>query len=176
MNKPLDELYFVWLYGQVGSVNEKNPSRSYWRLLKLLHNKEFVWLIPNDDNRAADGCDLRREFCSQEGIYNVDPNWMGLGCSMFELLIAMSRRLAFQDDGTPDRWFWCLIENLELEVYNDNTRPADRKIGHILDRVIWRTYRKNGVGGLFPLKQAREDQREVELWYQMSNYLLENSF
>lgn len=176
MNAPLDELYFKWLYGQVGSVNEKNPSRTYWRLLKRLYNKEFIWLIPNDDNRAADGRDLRQEFCDQEGLHNVDPGWMNLGCSMLELLIALSRRLAFQDDGTPERWFWCLIENLELEVYNDNALHADRAIDHTLNKVIWRTYRRNGVGGLFPLKQARQDQRDIELWYQMSNYLLENSY
>ena len=32
----------------------------------------------------------------------------------------------------------------------------------------------NGTGGLFPLKRPRVNQRRVEVWYQMSEYLMEN--
>ena len=39
--------------------------------------------------------------------------------------------------------------------------------------IIWRTYDSNGYGGLFPLRNPREDQRKVELWYQLNAYLLE---
>lgn len=84
---PLDELYFTWLYSQVGSVKDRNPSRSYWKILRKLFTKEFVWIVPNDDNRAEDGRDLRLEFLEEHDIQDVDPNWMRLGCSMLELLI-----------------------------------------------------------------------------------------
>jgi hypothetical protein len=176
VDAPLDELYFNWLYGQVGSLAEKNPSRTYWRMLKQLYTKEFVWIIQNDDNRAIDGQDLRREFIDQEGLSNVDLNWMRLGCSMFELLIGLSRRLSFEDGGEPTVWFWHLIENLGLEQYNDNTRVPEEKIDDILNRVIFRTYDRKGRGGLFPMNKTREDQREVELWYQLNEYLIEHSY
>lgn len=174
MNAPLDELYFQWLYGQVGSLEEKNPSHTYWELLRQLYNKEFVWIIQNDDNRAIDGQALRREFIDQEGITGVDSGWMQLSCSMLELLIALSRRLAFEDGSEVHIWFWRLIENLGLERFNDNTRVPTKLVEGTLNRLIFRTYDRKGHGGLFPLNRTREDQREVELWYQLNEYLIEN--
>jgi hypothetical protein len=55
MHEPLEEAYFRWLCNQVVNVKLKNPSRTYWSLLKQLHSREFVWIIPNDDNRLEDG-------------------------------------------------------------------------------------------------------------------------
>ena len=175
MSEPLDELYFQWLYRQVASDRLKNPARTYWSLFRHLYTKEFVWLIPNDDNRIEDGRDLRYEFLDDEGIDEVSREWLELGCSMFELLIGLSRRLAFEAEGQPRGWFWLLLENLQLETYNDDIyMHLDRDdIDETLDRVIWRTYSPDGHGGLFPLNPPRRDQRKVELWYQMSSYIQE---
>jgi hypothetical protein len=175
MNEPLDELYLTWLYGQIGSVRLKNPSKTYWSLARQLFTTEFFWIIPNDDNRLADGRDLRLEFIDESEIDVIDPDWMSLGCSMLEMLIALSRRLNFQDDESPKEWFWKLIENLDLEQCTDaryNQQTHDR-VDSVLDRIIWRKYDANGHGGLFPLEHARHDQREVEIWYQLSAYLIE---
>lgn len=172
MSRPLDEAYFDWLYDQVGSVRIGNPSKTYWKMLELLFFKEFVWIVSNDDNRAEDGRDLRLEFVNEKGI-KADRNWMDLGCSMLELLIGLSRRLAFEADGRASDWFWKLINNIGLDQYHDGMHLPKEKINEILDNIIWRNYRPNGHGGLFPLDHAVEDQREVELWYQLSAYLLE---
>lgn len=175
MSEPLDELYFRWLYAQVGSVKLKNPSRTHWSLLKLLHMKEFVWIIPNDDNRLEDGRDLRDEFVYEIRHMDVEPEWMSLGCSMLEMLIGLARRLWFEDDHFQiDEWFWHLMENLGLSGFSDRGGWDEQDVEDILNAVIWRIYEPDGRGGLFPLKNAQEDQREVELWYQMSEYLLEN--
>lgn len=173
MKKPLDELYFTWLYGQVSSVKEKNPSRTYWVLLRHLYQKEFVWIIPNDDNRSEDGKELRYLFVEEQGIRSVDKNWYHLGCSIFEMLIALSRRLAFETDDEPLGWFWKMIENLGLERFNDNVPYPKDEIEEILNTVIFRTYKRNGSGGLFPLRRTSKDQREVEIWYQVCDYILE---
>lgn len=174
MNKPLDELYFVWLYSQVGDPEIKNPDFTYWGMLKQLFTKEFIWLIPNDDNRIGDGKDLRSEFVDTEGLQDVDLDWMNLGCSMLELLIGLSRRLSFEVDGEPRDWFWHLIRNLKLDKYTDKNHVRNQQqIDDILDRVIFRTYHGDGQGGIFPLRHARRDQREVELWYQLNAYVLE---
>ena len=173
MDKPLDELYFVWLYSQVGDPDTKNPSRTYWRLLKQLFTKEFVWIVANDDNRLEDGRDLRREFAG-DNFDNIDPDWLRLGCSMLELLIGLSRRLSFEAEGEPRDWFWHLIENLGLGRFND--RDLDEKtVDDAMERIIWRTYNHNGSGGLFPLNNAPEDQTRVELWYQLCAYVLERT-
>lgn len=173
MAEPLDELYLRWLYSQVGNVKLKDPRRTHWSLMRLLYKKEFVWLIPNDDNRLEDGRDLRMEFIHEFEITDVDPDWMTIGCSMLEMLIGLSRRLNFEeDDNTVADWFWELIVNLGMQ---DIDADFDRKGTHgdTLDRVIWRTYKPSGRGGLFPLKHPEEDQRDVEIWYQLSAYLLE---
>lgn len=175
MNAPLDEQYFTWLYSQVGSVRLRNRNRTHWSLLKQLYETEFVWFVPNDDNRVEDGRDLRLEFLDSEGIDKASSDWLHMGCSMLEMLIGLSRRLAFEDDGEPRSWFWHLIDTLELTEYNDNNYDylVAQHVEETLHRVIYRRYRADGVGGLFPLRHAEEDQRNVELWYQMSAYLLE---
>lgn len=173
MSAPLDDLYLEWLYSQVGSVKRTNPSATYWKLLKLLFTKEFVWIVPNDDNRIEDGKDLRYEFLDELEIHTEDRDWLGLGCSMLELFIGLSRRLAFDGDGLASDWFWELIDNLGLRSYNDRAKIPEDQVDEILNRIIWRTYNYDGSGGLFPLKHAREDQRDVELWYQMNAYLIE---
>lgn len=173
MKAPLDELYFRWLYDQVADSRVDIPSRTYWRLLKLLFTKEFVWFVPNDDNRIEDGRDLRCEFVDQTQLKDVDQGWMHLGCSFFELLIALSRRLSFEADGESRDWFWHMLENIGLHIYNDQQALPFQDIDEILDQVIWRTYKPNGVGGLFPLEGPCQDQRDIELWYQLSAYILE---
>lgn len=176
MNEPLDELYLKWLYRQVGNVRLKNPARTYWVLLRQLYKKEFVWIIPNDDNRLEDGRDLRDRFVDEEGINSPDPHWMDLGCSMLEVLVALAQCLNFEDESRDvGEWFWELIHNLGLRNSTDANPRAESEINDILDGVIWRTYNRSGVGGLFPLHHAKKDQRNVELWYQLNAYLLENN-
>lgn len=165
---PLDELYFKWLYEQVA-----DSFPSYWKLLKLLYTKEFVWFVPNDDNRIEDGRDLRYEFVDQFKNENPDQGWMRLGCSFLELLIGLSRRFSFECEGEPREWFWHILKNINLHDYDDDKTLPIQDIDDILDRVIWRTYKHNGVGGLFPLVEPCQDQREIELWYQLSAYILE---
>ena len=173
MPEPLDEQYLTWIYARIGDVNEKRPSKTYWHLLRLLYCKEFVWLIPNDDNRVEDGRDLRYEFLDDAGLSgNVDPNWMGLGCSVLELLIAMAEHLTFVADGTVRNWFWELLTNLGLSGYTDRGFD-EQQVTDIVDRFIWRNYEPDGFGGIFPLKHPHEDQRGVELWYQLNSYVLE---
>ncbi len=174
MAEPLEEQYFVWLYRQVASVRARNPTRTYWSFIRLLHQKEFDWSVPNDDNRVEDGRDLRYEFASEHGFV-LDEDWASLKCSMLEMLIALSRRLSFEAEGETRGWFWELVKNIGLDDYNDNyIQGCDTQLViFALNRVIDREYEADGHGGLFPLNDSREDQREIELWNQASLYLME---
>lgn len=169
----LDDAYLAWLYLQVGarSVRESDPSRTHWRLLRQMHETDFVWLVPNDDNRAADGLELRYEFMDEKAIL-PDRAWLERPCSFLEMLIGLARRLAFEGEGQPHVWFWHLIDNLDLTRCNDDRRWSPRRVDEIINSVIWRTYAPSGRGGLFPLRYSHEDQRDVELWYQMNAYLV----
>lgn len=175
MDEPLDELYLRWLYSQVGRIRSKPKSKTYWGFLRQLYTMEFVWIVPNDDNRVADGVYLRNEFLDESGISLPDESWMVLGCSFLEMLIALSRRLSFEAEGEPLDWFWHLITNLQLTEWNDTRKFPAEEITEKLNAVIWRTYDPDGSGGLFPLKNPTEDQRCVEIWYQLNAYLLQDN-
>ena len=143
--------------------------------MRQLYVKEFVWLIPNDDNRAEDGKELRYEFINEHGIDEVDQAWLDLGCSVLEMMIALARRAAFESDDEVVEWFWRFIFNLGLTQHTDiaYTSKTEREVDNVLDTVIFRTYDADGLGGLFPLTHPRQDQRKVELWYQLAAYLSE---
>lgn len=173
--EPLEESYFHWLYNQVAPLRLKNPARTYWDLLGRLHHKEFVYFVPNDDNRAAEGKYLRYEFINglPPAQQLADEAWMNLGCSMLEMLIALSRRLSFLTGGAAGEWFWHFMENLGLRGCTDATPGSPQMIDLALNCVIERTYDTCGNGGLFPLRETNIDQRSVEIWEQMNYYLLE---
>lgn len=170
--------YFKFLY----SIVDEDGSREYDKLLNELHGIDFYSLIPNDDNRGEDGKQLRERFEDEEG----GPQGLSLShdkpCTVLEMLIGLAYRLEFESanspwEKTPEEWFWILLDNLGLGWCDNktllqmkNTDIIHQKIGILLDR----RYESDGNGGLFPLKNQRKDQRCIEIWYQMSAYIIEN--
>ncbi len=117
MSAYLDERYFIWLYSSIGSVKAKDKSKTHWSLARQLFKKEFIWIIPNDDNRIEDGKDLRREFLKSSEIDGVDRAWLNMNCSMLELLVVLSRISCFEADGDTSVWFWHLMRVLDLDKF-----------------------------------------------------------
>ena len=168
MNGPLEKLYFKWLCAKVIQVKHPTPSLTYKKLLNCLHTTEFVWLVMCDDNRAMDGLELRVEFMYECDVPD-NPEWRAQGCSVLEMLIAFSRRAEFDTEIPAKEWFWEFLDNLGLKNCNDaDIELAD--VEEILDTFIWRTYDANGYGGLFPIEDTPNDQREIEIWYQFCEY------
>lgn len=174
-NRPLDEMYIDWLYSQVARVNARNPARTYWSLCGQLFHRPFSYFVQNDENRAQDGIDLRLEFLDHAGLDNDDPLWMELDCSILEMLIALARRVSFETSMPVDWWFGHFLDNLKLKGFTDDNYN-DREVDEILFDFINRNYSYDGFGGLFPLSEAKEDQTQVEIWYQMQAYLIENGY
>lgn len=174
----LDDRYFEWLYKEVGAVRNRNPRRSYWRLTRQLYTIPFLWNIANDDNRLEDGIELRDEFLGGIGELERIDNWMSLPCSVLEMLIALARRASFESYGTTGDWFWHFLQNLNCKGYTDAvySTAIEREVSRVIDRMINREYGFDGAGGLFPLREPRQDQRRVELWYQLSAYILEGDY
>lgn len=170
----LDQRYFNWLYSQIAPVRKKRSERTHLYLMEQLHETQFVAIVPHDENRIADAGDLKQEFLDEQQERG-DRRWMRSPCSMFELLIILARQLAFEMDEEAEPWFWHLVETLEIEQFHDRNYDDEARevIANTLDRVIWRTYSRNGHGGLFPLRSSRRDQRKIELWYQLNAFLLE---
>lgn len=165
------EEYLRWLEPQLR--DEYAPDTSYWELINLMFDKEFVWQVPYDDNRIADGLDLRREFAQSARSRVRLLEQLG-PCSFLEVLIGLSRRLAFAAGGESPGWAWHLLNNVELHRMSDPlTRPKQSRAEDIMDTVIWRRYSPDGQGGFFPLAWPDDDQTKIELWYQMNSYVEE---
>lgn len=171
MEEPIENLYFEWLCAKVQYIEVPTPSLTHWELLAQLHGTEFVFLISGDDNRAEDGLDIRREYVIEaRPVY--DEAWMNAGCSILEMMIFFARRAQFQTDIPSAIWFWKFIENLDLLDFNDASY-SQLDVESVLDQFVWRTYDYNGRGGMFPIEHPSKDQREVEIWYQFCEYLVE---
>lgn len=168
----------MWLCG-LANIEQRN--NTYWELAKVLYFTDFKWFVPNDDNRAFEGKNLRERFCDEVGIEYIVDNFPE-EVSMLELIIALAYRWEnIIDDKSMDEWFWKMLENAGLDKYTDEFLYAVGDVGfeeidQILEKIINRTYRRDGRGGLFPLQRAKKDQRKVELWYQMNTYLVENYY
>lgn len=178
MSAPPDESYFQWLYEQVADPEFQDKTLTYWKVLRILYTKEFVRLIPNDENRIDEGKALRLRFLESQGISEVDQDWMDMGCSVLELMVSISLELEFQaEKGKAYYWFWELMRNIGLAGFNDKsfrTKRQKDRINDILDDLVYRNYEPNGTGGFFPLRYPDKDQRRVELWYQMGDYVTEH--
>jgi hypothetical protein len=160
-----DIAYYEWLVSQI----ETPGNRTYRDLFERLHNFEFVWVVPHDNNRMQDGLDLRTEF-----LNGNRPNMHLEGVTMLEILISLSRRVAFTAGGDERWWAWRLLKNLRLNKMSDPlSEKQAQKVDEILYTLVWRTYDRSGKGGFFPLKESLEDQTKVEIWYQMNAYALE---
>jgi hypothetical protein len=164
----LEEEYFLWLC-------EKIDCRASWKsALRSLHEEEFYSLVPNDDNRGLDGIELREGFAREVGIKDISVDWLYVlnqPCSVLEMLIALAERMDYilfdpinGEENQTSRYFWLLIKNLKLKQQPGRNKP-------IISRLLERRYAPSGVGGLFPLSGSDRDQRGVEIWYQMMNYI-----
>lgn len=161
------EAYLPWLASQVYNKVRADNSKTYHGLFELLHDKEFVWIVPNDDNRLEDALDVRNEYFGSGRGPHLD-----VGISVLEVVVGLSRRMVFIAGGAAPYWAWDLLDNLGLLRYNDPVGPIkSERIDAILEDLIWRNYEPDGRGGFFPLNDPKEDQTKVELWYQMQAYI-----
>jgi len=166
--------YLEWLERQVVPQHGWREGKHYTSLLHHLHQREFEWMIANDDNRIQDGFDLRHEAFDEMHLFPSAPLSTLGPVSMLEVLVALGRKMAFQVSGHPGSCTWRLINNMGLGKMSGIIGPIRAsRIEEACDRVIYRTYQSDGVGGLFPLEYPRQDQRKVELWYQMQYYVQE---
>jgi hypothetical protein len=169
MTTTTDYGYYLWLTQEIHIPNGKY----YTDLFEQMHNTEFVWTVPNDDNRVQDAIDLRNEFLE------VSSGKLELGSSMatcLEVLVALSRRVAFlaSGNGHAPQWGWTLLKNLGLHKFYDSlTAEKKERINKILHDLVWRNYRADGFGGFFPLQNPDTDQTKVEIWYQLNAYVSE---
>lgn len=173
------EDYLNWLYSQI----EKRDSSDFKEFVYDLHSYPFICQVANDDNRVEDGIELRYKFADEKKV-ELSKEFLSEGCTLLEMLVALSYRMDFilfdQSRGPRHQlYFWLFIDNLKLKKYTNDDEKGDisrkRKFNRVvINKFLRREYQANGSGGLFPLENPVSDQREVEIWYQMAEYINEN--
>lgn len=179
----IETSYFQWL---CEIVHADSMEKSYYVLCNELFGFPFWYKNPRDANRASDGIQLRQDYIAEiEMLYDtkVEDKFVlnTSECSVFEMIIAIAKRMNdelmtenIKEDKTY-KYFWEIIDNLGLTQYSDD--KADGSMGYVicgrLEDFNNRKYKKDGSGGMFPLKRPEKDQRKVEIWYQMQAYINE---
>lgn len=178
----LNDSYFRWLVKIIGFKDIN--SCKYISMLSYMYSTDFKLTDPivgHDDNRLNDGFDLRADYSNGFTVEDI-PDSFGEPVNILEVLVAFARRI--DDDIMYDgnlhasKWFFLMIENLGMIDFTDDRLGIDWNIDdeeQILDRMMSRQYDRNGFGGLFPIKNSKYDQREIELWYQMQEWFNHNN-
>lgn len=171
------DCYFNWL---CDIVDANDSDHSFKNLMGVLFDITFEGFVGNDINREEDGKYLRNEFADTHNYLSYAP--IEGPCNVLEMMIGVAIRMEnlLWDPDFGDRtahWFWLMIQNLELDRLDDMHWRGDSSLIYAeqtIDIFVHRMYDPDGSGGLFPLRKPSEDQRKVEIWYQMSAYIDEN--
>lgn len=170
--------YFEWLLDTVCGMRF-GGDMSFRKLITHLHNTEFRYIIPKDENRAREGQNLRHRFAVTQ-MPDV-PEYVILDilegpCSVLEMLVAIAiyaEEHIMDNPQIGDRtgqWFWNMVVNLGLGGQTDSR--FDRKyVDDALNRFMDRKYSPNGQGGLFTIRNCHRDLRKVEIFHQLCWYL-----
>lgn len=165
----------------INLITEKKSRHSFRKLLIHLHDFAFEYELPMDENRAIDGTELRHRFGYFLGYSNKtidDLLDMSEKASVLEVMIALSIRCEENIMDDPDvgnrtsKWFWDMVYSLGLGDMYD-TKYNSHYVTDILMRFNNRDYSENGEGSLFTVTDTTRDMRDLEIWYQMCQYLNE---
>lgn len=178
----LRDRYFDFLYSKIAGREKLKKVARY-----LFDRWEFYWTVPNDDNRQADGYDLRYEFLAYLDDAGTHYTRVAMDhlleepVSVFEVIVALTNRIDFQlydymSEPRNSQWFLEVLSNLGISDFVDSNwdEYAEQSVDRVMQVLLDRTYDENGNGSLFPLENPTQDMTRVEIWYQMMAYLLEN--
>lgn len=166
--------YFEWMYDLVSGFRFA-PGNTYRKLLTFLHDVEFTYFVPHDENRAEDGEELRYRYCCAHSCEDLEYYLSG-PCSVLEMMVALAIRCEeniMDDPIIGDRtaqWFWSMVTNLGLGSMTDN-KYNEWLVNDVITRFLDRDYDYDGSGGLFRVKHWHRDMRDAEIWHQAMAYL-----
>lgn len=169
--EPFEELYFNWLCAKV--LSQDPHVRNYYGLMEVLYRTEYVWIINGDKNREEDGLELRDYFLTESRM-EKDGGWYDSPCSVLEVLIAFASRASFQTEIPTRDWFWKFMTYLNLDEFRHIDDDGDvHDICEAVDHWMYRRFEYSGHGGILPLVGPKRDQSKIELWYQFSDYVID---
>lgn len=175
----LEDIYFNWMVNNI--FFDESLKNTYLMLLRLLNSIPFEWSLEMDENRQKDAQDLRYIFGEENG-YAESEICVQLDIippSLLEVIVALLIRVQNNILYDPDHFstlnqeiFLDIISSLGLDhmtgcLSNENIRYFFDTIY----RFYKRDYTYNGEGGLFTVKNPKDDMRNTEIWFQFMWYL-----
>lgn len=175
--RDIKEKYFKWMCRKVGA-----DLYGHEKLLRLLFGIEFNYIIDRDDNREADGIDLRYHFGYERSIDHARISFYldHEPCSVLEMMVALAIRCesSVDTDKIDDpaaMLFDHMLRNLGL-IYMDDNNFSEDYVRDTIEIFLNREYERDGQGGLFHIPGCKQDLRDVEIWFQAMwyiNYIME---
>ena len=97
-------------------------------------------------------------------------------CSVLEMMVALALRCeeTIMDDpkygNRTKQWFWEMIKSLGLKNANDRLFDEDT-FNRIMGQFLHRQYSRDGKGGLFYIRDCRDDLTDYDIFTQLCWYI-----
>lgn len=134
-------IYTRWLI-QRGCLENYSELASVWDEL------DFVWYIPEDEDKAIQALRMRDEYCYETGM----PLPRQAPASFLEVFVSITDTLTAMLYRDRESFTKSILLNVGARSYSDDGRlPSEihEEALSIAERVMYRTYSRNGTGGLF---------------------------
>lgn len=125
---------------------------------------DFVWYIPEDEDKAIQALRMRDEYCYETGM----PSPRQAPASFLEVFVSITDTLTAMLYKDRESFTKSILLNVGARSYSDDGRlPSEihEEALIIAERVMYRTYSRNGTGGLFRIPGV--DTLEMPLTTQM---------
>lgn len=149
--------YTPWLI-QRGRLENYSELASVWDEL------DFVWYIPEDEDKAIQALRMRDEYCYETGM----PSPRQAPASFLEVFVSITDTLTAMLYQDRESFTKSILLNVGARSFSDDGRlPSEihEEALIIAERVMYRTYSRNGTGGLFRIPGV--DTLEMPLTTQM---------
>ena len=154
--------YTSWLI-QRGCLENYTELASVWDELA------FVWYIPEDEDQAIQALRMRDEYCYETGA----PTPRHAPASFLEVFVSVTDTLTAMLYQDRESFTKSILLNMGARSYSDDGRlPSEihEESLIIAERVMYRTYSRNGTGGLFRIPGV--DILEMPLTTQMIQWAI----
>lgn len=125
---------------------------------------DFVWYIPEDEDKAIQALRMRDEYCYETGM----PSPRQAPTSFLEVFVSITDTLTAMLYQDRESFTKSILLNVGARSFSDDGRlPSEihEEALIIAERVMYRTYSRNGTGGLFRIPGV--DTLEMPLTTQM---------
>lgn len=121
---------------------------NYTELASVWDELDFVWYIPEDEDKAIQALRMRDEYCYE----TEKPSPRQAPASFLEVFVSITDTLTAMLYQDREKFTKSILLNMGAYSYSDDGRlPSEihEEALVIAERVIYRTYGRNGSGGLF---------------------------